>query len=125
MNGSGLSPAPAKSKRMLMMPTLGGHPATRIDLTVPEGFALDACNAAGIGLQVWPSPPADKNFVLLADGIASVSILDVDGERQVLLVQHGSSTSDEDLADLQAVLDSIRIERSPTPVVDSVEFRAP
>jgi hypothetical protein len=96
--------------------TLGGYPATRIDLIVPEGFALDACNAAGIGLQIWYSPAADKNFVLVADGTASVYILDVDGERQVFLVQHGSTTSSEDLAELQAVLDSIRIERSPVSV---------
>jgi hypothetical protein len=95
--------------------TLGGYPATRIDLTVPEGFALDACNAAGVGLQIWYSPAADKNFILLADGSASVYILDVDGERQVFLVQHGDTTSDEDLAELQAVLDSIQIEPRPAP----------
>ena len=91
--------------------TFGGYPATRIDLTVPEGFALDACNAAGIGLQIWYSPAADKNFILVADGMASVYILDVDGARQVFLVQHGDTTSAEDLAELQAVLDSVRIER--------------
>lgn len=71
--------------------------------------------AAGIGLQVWYSPTADKNFILLADGIASVYIVDVDGERQVFLAQIGSTTSDEDLAELQAVLDSIRIGPSSTP----------
>jgi hypothetical protein len=95
--------------------TVGGYPATRIDLTVPEGFALDACNAAGIGLQIWYSPAADKNFVLAADGSASVYILDVDGERQVFLAQHGDKTSDEDLAELQAVLETIHIEQDPMP----------
>lgn len=90
--------------------TLGGYPATRIDLTVPEGFDLEPCNAADIGLQIWYSPPADKNFVLLDDAIASVYILDVDGERQVFVTQHAATTSEEDLAELQTVLDSIRIE---------------
>jgi len=90
--------------------TLGGYPATRIDLTVPEGFDLQACNLAGIGLQIWFSPPADKYFVLLSDGISSVYIVDVDGQRQVFLTQHQSGNSDEDLRELQAVLDSIRIE---------------
>ena len=90
--------------------TLGGDPATRIDLTVPEGFNLEPCNASGIGLQIWYSAPADKNFVLTPDGSASAYILDVDGKRQVFLTQHGATTSDEDLAQLQAVLDSIRIE---------------
>ena len=89
--------------------TLGGSPATRVDLTVPEGFDLSACNAQDIGLQVWFSAPAEKNFVLPPDGPASVYILDVDGERQVFLTQHDVTTSAEDLAELQAVLDSIRI----------------
>ncbi len=89
---------------------LGGYPATRIDLTVPKGFDLTGCNAADIGLQIWYSPPADKNFVLLRDGIATVYIVDVDGQRQVFQTQYGSATSDEDVRELQAVLDSINIE---------------
>lgn len=48
--------------------------------------------------------------MLLADGFASVHIVDVDGERQVFLTQYRSATSDEDLRELQVVLDSIRIE---------------
>ena len=51
--------------------TLGGYPATRIDLTVPKGLDLKACNLGRIGLQVWYSPPANKHFVLLSDGISS------------------------------------------------------
>ena len=90
--------------------TLGGYPAVRIDLKVPQGFDLNVCNLEGIGLQIWYSAPADKYFVLLADGVASVYILDVDGERQVFMTQHQSTTSDEDLAELQTVLDSIQIE---------------
>lgn len=74
------------------------------------GFDLEPGSAADIGLQIWYSAPADKNFVLTDDGIASVYILDVNGERQVFLTQHGSITSDEDSAELQTVLDSIRIE---------------
>jgi len=91
--------------------TLGGYPATRIDLTIPEGFDLEACSFEGIGLQIWYSPPADKYFVLLADGIASVYIVDVDGQRQVFLTQHRSATSDDDFAELQSVLDSIQFEQ--------------
>ena len=90
--------------------TLGGYPATRIDLSVPKGFDLKACNVAGIGLQIWYSPAADKNFVLLSDGTASVYIVDVGGQRQVFLTQYRSATSHQDLRELQAVLDSIQIE---------------
>ena len=90
--------------------TLGGYPAVRIDLTIPEGFDLKACRLGRIGLQIWYSPPADKYFVLLRDGAASVYIVDVDGQRQVFLTQFRSATSDEDVRELQAVLDSIHIE---------------
>lgn len=31
--------------------TLGGYPASRIDLTVPEGFDLKACRLGGLGLR--------------------------------------------------------------------------
>jgi hypothetical protein len=89
--------------------TLGGYPATRIDLTVPQGFDLEPCNLESIGLQIWYSAPADKYFVLLPDGIMSVYIVDGDGQRQVFLTG-GSTTSDEDVRELQAILDSIRIE---------------
>lgn len=93
--------------------TMNGYPALRIDLTVPEGFDLNACNLAGIGLQIWYSQPADKYFVLLPDGVASVYIVDVDGQRQVFLTQHRSATSDEEIAELQAILDSIVIDTKP------------
>jgi hypothetical protein len=90
--------------------TLGGYPASRIDLTVPDSFDLKACRLGGIGLQIWYSPPADKYFVLLPDGKASVYIVNVDGQRQVFLTQYRSATSGEELLELQAILDSIHIE---------------
>lgn len=88
--------------------TLGGHPTKRIDLMVPEGMDLKSCRLEGIGLQVWYSSSEKKYFVLLPDGTASVYVLDVDGQRQVFLTQHRSATSDEDLAELQAILASIQ-----------------
>ena len=90
---------------------MGGHPATRIDLTIPQELDLEACRffAEGVhALQVWYSSPADKYFVLLPDAVASVYILDVDGERQVLLAQVGAAATDDDRTELQDVLDSIR-----------------
>ncbi len=90
--------------------TLGGYPATRIDLRVPEGFDLTPCNLGDIGLQIWYSSPADKYFVLLADATISVYVIDVNGQRQVFLAGSRSATSEEDVAELQTVLDSIRIE---------------
>jgi hypothetical protein len=92
---------------------LGGYPAIRIDLTIPEGSDLAACRRGTVGLdalQIWRSRPADDYFVLLPDHTANAYIVDVDGQRQVFATQYRSSTSEEDIRELQAVLDSIRIE---------------
>lgn len=93
---------------------LGGLPATRIDLTIPEHVDVSRCRMAPAGLQIWYSEPADKYFVLLRDATASVYVVDVDGERQVFLTQIGSTASASDRAELEAVLDSIRIQ-GPSP----------
>jgi hypothetical protein len=90
--------------------TLGGYPATRIEFSVPEGFDLAPCILGDIGLQIWYSRPADKYFVLLSDAIMTVYLIDVDGQRQVFLAGYRSATSEEDVAELQTVLDSIHIE---------------
>ena len=90
--------------------TLGGYPATRIDLAIPGALDLETCSFEGVGLQIWYSLPADKYFVLLADGIASAYIVEVAGQRQVFLTQHRSATSDEDLSELRSILDSIHFE---------------
>jgi hypothetical protein len=89
--------------------TLGGHAATRIDLEIPTHVDVARCRMAPVGLQIWYSEPADKYFVLLDDATASVYVVDVDGKRQVFLIQVGNSASADDRAELQTVLDSIRI----------------
>jgi hypothetical protein len=90
--------------------TLGGYPAKRIDFTIPKDLDLTTCSLEGLGLQIWHSPPTDKYFVLLPGANASACIVDIDGRRQVFLTQYGPGASDADVRELQAVLDSIRIE---------------
>ncbi|QIK74600.1 hypothetical protein [Nocardioides piscis] len=93
--------------------TLGGYPATRVDLRVPSGLDLRSCRLAldgGLALQVWYSESADNYFVLFPRAVASVYILDVGGERQVFVTQNRSPDSPAARAELQEVLDSIRIE---------------
>jgi hypothetical protein len=91
--------------------TLGGHPATRIDLAIPDGYDLSACNLGKIGLQIWYSPPADKYFVLLRDNPTSVYVVDVDGRRQVFIAGPvGPTTTKRDARELKAVLNSIRFD---------------
>ncbi len=89
--------------------TIGGLPATRIDLAIPDDFDGADCNIPG-DLQIWHSVPADEYFVLLGDGTASVYIFDVDGERQVFVTQYRAAATAEDLADLQNIIDSISID---------------
>ncbi|MGH3345388.1 MAG: hypothetical protein ACRDO4_00275 [Nocardioides sp.] len=91
--------------------TLGGYPATRIDLAIPKGLDLADCRLADdgvLGLQLWYSAPADKYFVLQPSGAASIYVLDVDGDRQVFLTQQFSPAR-EHRAEVQDVLDSIRV----------------
>lgn len=93
--------------------TLAGVPATRIDLTVPRSLDLQDCRLAedGIeGIQVWYAAPADKYLVVGPDSPVSLYVLEIEGRRQVFLTQHRLVSSDADRAELQSVLDSIRIE---------------
>jgi hypothetical protein len=91
--------------------TLGGLPAQRIDLTMEDDPETATCNSQVPGnLQIWHSRPTDSYFVLLGDGNASVYILEVNGERQVLLTQHQAEATDEELDQLQAIIESIRFD---------------
>lgn len=94
--------------------TLGGLPATRIDLEVPKGADLSRCHLADFGppgLQVWYAKRSQKYFVLSPDLHARVYIVDVDGRRQEFLVAHDLRASAAALAPLDAMIASIRIDR--------------
>jgi hypothetical protein len=102
-------PGPAKSGPVET--TLGGYPATRVDLRVPRRLqSRDCFRGPGTGVQLWLSEP-DDYLVLGADGLVSVYVVEVNGERQVFTSQYRPAyTSKEDQAELQQILDSIRIE---------------
>jgi hypothetical protein len=89
--------------------TIGGQPASRIDIEVPPGADLATCSLGGHGLQIWFSAPADKYFVLLPDGRARIYIVDVHGRRQVFLIQYRAETPKADIDELDAILASIVI----------------
>jgi hypothetical protein len=102
-------PGPAKSGPVET--TLGGYPATRVDLRVPRRLqSRDCFRGPGTGVQLWLSEP-DDYLVLDADGLVSVYVVEVNGERKVFTSQYRPAyTSKEDQAELQQILDSIRIE---------------
>lgn len=92
--------------------TLGGYPATRVELSFPADLDIETCNG-GIP-RAWPDPGPDLNGgLLIREGQTQVVyILDIDGDRMVLVASHMPDSSAEDLAELQGVLDSIRIDPS-------------
>jgi hypothetical protein len=93
--------------------TVGGYPATRVDLRIPRGLDLESCRLADVGahgLQIWYTQPTDTYFVLVPGAVASVYVVDVDGRRQVFVGQNRLPDSRKARAELQQVLDSIRIE---------------
>jgi hypothetical protein len=92
--------------------TLGGLPAKRVDMTIADDFDTEGCSVPG--LQIWYSEPAANHFVLLDGGTASVYIFDVDGERQVFVTHYRAGARAEDIAEVQAIVDSITIDAATT-----------
>ena len=102
---------PGTAKRGPVKTRFGNYPAVRIDLSIPPRMLRKDCFIGpGTGLQIWHSEPTDKYFVLLPDAVARVYVVDVVGWRQVFVAQVSNSTSPDDRAELQTVLDSILIE---------------
>ena len=103
-------PGPAKNGPVET--TLGGYPASRVDLRVPDRLQSKDCfMGPGRGVQIWHTK-ADGYQVLDPEGVLSVYVVDVNGERAVFTTQYRPArTSSEDRAELQQVLDSIRIQR--------------
>jgi hypothetical protein len=93
--------------------TIGGYPATRVDLEIADDVDLESCFLFDFGppggLQIWFSAPGGKYFVSMPDRVSTVYVVDINGKRQVFMAGRPSDASDEDLAELQAMLDSIHI----------------
>jgi hypothetical protein len=102
-------PGPAKSTPV--QTTLGGKPATRIDLRVPQRLQTQSCfGGPGTGVQLWLSEPA-RYMVLGPHGMVSVYVVNVGGQRQVFTVQYDPAhISAADRKDLTQILDSIHFE---------------
>jgi hypothetical protein len=84
--------------------TLGGYSGQRVDITAPAAAEVEGC--AVPGLQLWRDE-AGNWFVVLPDWQSSIYIVDVDGERLVLATQYPASAPAADLAELEAVIESI------------------
>jgi hypothetical protein len=85
--------------------TLGGLPATRIDLDYPDRMARAHCRVGTGQLQVWGT-----YFVFPPNHTASLYVVSVAGQSLLLLVDTADRASDADRAELHSILDSIKFE---------------
>lgn len=90
--------------------TLGGFPAKRIELITPE-MEVASCHVKF--LRYWPDPgPNEKGGLMSETGNHTdvVYAVNVSGKRLVVIARHYTGSSAQDVTELEAIVDSIRIE---------------
>lgn len=95
--------------------TVGGYPAKRIDMSIPPGLDTGTCDEAGVLIRIWADAAATEYFAIPAryqstDAVYRVYIVDVEGERVVIRADNGPDASASDIAELDAMIASIRFE---------------
>jgi hypothetical protein len=96
--------------------TLSGYPAKRVELSIPAN--LDRATCDGGIIRTWVPPGDDgvnayvdtENLGMHAGQLNVTYIVDVNGDRLVIDTWHMPGTSAADLAELDAILASMRIE---------------
>lgn len=119
----------AQEGRVASAPTdvmLGGFPATRIELTVPADLDSGTCDG-GI-IRFWPNAGPDESGGLCCSAAGStdvVYVVDLDGNTFAVVARYTATSSAQDRAELDAIVESIRIDppassssTSPLPGVD-------
>jgi hypothetical protein len=86
--------------------SVDGHPGKQLTLTAPDSIA--ACSLTDGALVLWHLPHG-ATFTLEAAQQRSLWIVDVDGQRLVISADRFPTTTADDLAEAQGILDSIRI----------------
>jgi hypothetical protein len=90
--------------------TIGGFPAIRVDLTTPD---QDPAFCDGGGIHFWPAPGPNEDSTGLWGGeneTTVVYVVDVAGSRLVIGARHSVGATTQDLAELDAVVASVKIE---------------
>jgi hypothetical protein len=91
--------------------SLGGYDGQRIDIQLPAGLDLETCDDAQF--WVWAVGDGQTIYSQGADGRFHLWILDVEGHRVIVMTHNFPGTPPGDLAELQAIVDSIRIDIVP------------
>ena len=95
--------------------TLGGYPAKRIEMSIPADLDRATCDEGVIRTWVAPgedaarSTPDTENLGMHSGQLDVVYIVDINGDRLIIDTWHMPGTSAADLAELDAILASMRI----------------
>ena len=90
--------------------TIGGFPAKRLEMSLPVGLDVRTCLYGAI--KDWPDG-ADENGGLCCGGpgfVDVVYVVDINNKTLAVVARHLPGSSLQDLAELQAIVDSIHIE---------------
>ncbi len=107
----------AQKGRVASAPTstsIGGFAAKRIQLTVPTRIDLTTCDS-GV-LHAWPDPGGSDSGGLCCGAAGStdaVDVINVAGQTFVVVARHAAGASPADLAELNALVASIKIAAPP------------
>jgi hypothetical protein len=92
---------------------VGGVPAKRIEMTNPASLDLTTCD--DFILRFWPDPGPDESGGVCCTAVGStdiVYVLAVNGNRAVVVARHQADSSAADVAELDAIVATIRFDTS-------------
>ena len=96
---------------------VGGYPAKYISMSVPADVHTSMCRYPGTVLQIWANPEETDFFAIPVNPVhphaypvSGVYIVDVNGQRVVLLAGHDPESTAADIAELEAIIASIHFE---------------
>jgi hypothetical protein len=91
---------------------VGGYPAKRIEMSVPAGLDTSTCRHPDVLIQIWADEAETSWFAIPVDHAATIPvyIVDVDGQRAVILTEEPATASPNDVAELREIVDSITFE---------------
>lgn len=98
----------------VMSVLVGGYGATYLPMRVPIDLDASTCRHPEV-LQIWANE-AETDFFAIPVVAGRVGgnvayIVDVNGERVVLITHHGSESSPADIAELESIIGSIQFEQ--------------
>lgn len=93
---------------------VGGYPAKFISMSVPADLDTATCRHPDALIQIWADAAENDYFAIPVDPRVDmhgdVYIVDVDGERVVIVAGSAPEASAADIAELEAVIASIRFQ---------------